>query len=314
MTRILNLEPQDYSPAARALLDRLGSVTDGPLRRPELLAQVGGYDVLIVRLAHRIDREVLERAGRLKAVVSATTGLDHIDTACAESKGITVLSLRGEIEFLRSIPATAEHTWALLLALVRHLPEAVQSVRLGDWQRDRFKGHDLAGRRLGILGLGRIGEKVARYGLAFGMQVSACDPFRSGWMEGVTPADSLAELCAASDALSIHVPLNAQTVRLVDAAALAGLPPGALLVNTARGQVIDEPALLAALESGRLAGAALDVLAEETTGRLKSSPLLAYARSHANLIVTPHLGGATVESMAATEVFMAHKLKEFLER
>jgi D-3-phosphoglycerate dehydrogenase len=313
MSRILNLEPQDYSPVARAVLDRLGDVSDGPLTRSELMDRVRDCNVLIVRLAHHIDREILDRAGRLRVVVSATTGLDHIDTEYAASKGIAILSLRGEVEFLRSIPATAEHTWALLLALVRNLPAAVQSVRDGEWDRDRFKGHELAGKRLGILGLGRIGEKVARYSLAFGMQVSAYDPFRQGWMERVERAGSQADLLGRSDVLSIHVPLNEQTVRLVGETELVCLPAGALLVNTARGQVIDEPALLQTLESGRLAGAALDVLTEETRGQLQSSPLLAYARSHANLIITPHLGGATVESMAATEVFMANKLMEFLE-
>ena len=313
MSRILNLEPQDYSPVARAVLDRLGDVSDGPLTRSELMDRVRDCNVLIVRLAHRIDREILDRAGQLRVVVSATTGLDHIDAEYAASKGIAILSLRGEVEFLRSIPATAEHTWALLLALVRNLPAAVQSVRAGEWDRDRFKGHELAGQQLGILGLGRIGEMVARYGLAFGMRVSAYDPFRQGWMERVERASSQADLFGRSEVLSIHVPLNEQTVRLVGEAELVRLPAGALLINTARGQVIDESALLQALESGRLAGAALDVLAEETRGQLKSSRLLGYARSHANLIITPHLGGATVESMAATEVFMANKLKEFLE-
>jgi D-3-phosphoglycerate dehydrogenase len=298
---------------ARAVLDRLGEVSDGPLTRSELMDRVSGCNVLIVRLAHRIDREILDRAGQLRVVVSSTTGLDHIDAEYAVSKGIAILSLRGEVEFLRSIPATAEHTWALLLALVRNLPAAVQSVRAGEWDRDRFKGHELAGQQLGILGLGRIGEMVAHYGLAFGMRVSAYDPFRQGWMERVERASSQADLFGRSNVLSIHVPLNEQTVRLVGEAELVHLPAGALLVNTARGQVIDELALLQALESGRLAGAALDVLAEETRGQLQTSPLLAYARSHANLIITPHLGGATVESMAATEVFMANKLKEFLE-
>ena len=313
MLRILNAEPENYSPAARTILDRLGTVTDGPLLRPELIARLPDFDVLIVRLGHQVDREVLDHGPRLKAIVSATTGLDHIDTAFAGEKGIAVLSLRGETEFLRSVPATAELTWALLLALVRNLPGAFQSVLNGEWNRDRFKGHDLAGKRLGILGLGRIGEKVARYGLAFGMKVIAYDPFRSGWMDGVEKAATLPDLLAQSDVLSVHIPLNEQTVRLVTAAELACLPAGAVLVNTSRGPVLAEPALLAALESGRLAGAALDVLAGERAAPAQS-PLLAYARTHSNLVLTPHIGGATYESMAATEIFMARKLQTFLEQ
>jgi D-3-phosphoglycerate dehydrogenase len=312
--RILNLEPAGYSVQARRTLEALGEVTDGPLARSRLLDDVGAYDVLIVRLGHRIDREILDRARCLKVVVSATTGLDHIDLECAASRGIAVLSLRGEIDFLRGIPATAEHTWALLLALARGLPAAVQSVLAGEWDRDRFRGRQLARKRLGLLGLGRIGEQVARYGLAFGMQAAAYDPFRAGWIEGVEQAASLPALLARSEVLSIHVPLDGQTTGLIGEAELACLPPGALLVNTSRGRVLDEAALLRALESGRLGGAALDVLADEDPSGLGSSALVAYARRRPNLVITPHLGGATHESMAAAEVFMASKLKEYLER
>jgi D-3-phosphoglycerate dehydrogenase len=310
--RILNLEPENYSAEALAVLQLLGEVEGGPLRREELLDCIGQYDVLIVRLAHQIDRAVLDRAGRLRAIVSATTGLDHIDVDYAASKGIAVLSLRGETDFLRRIPATAEHTWALLLALVRRIPAAHASVLAGEWQRDRFRGADLAGKTLGLLGLGRIGEKVAGYAQAFGMQVLACDPYRRGWIPGVERLADQAELLRRSQILSVHVPLNAETEGLIGAAELALLPVGALLVNTSRGQVLDEAALLAALESGHLGGAALDVLADERQANLVESPLVRYARTHDNLILTPHIGGATRESMAATEIFMAHKLRAFL--
>jgi D-3-phosphoglycerate dehydrogenase len=311
--RILNLEPENYAAAARTILQSLGRVEAGPLKRRALLAQVGVYDILIVRLAHPIDREVLERAARLKVIVTATTGLDHIDIAYAETKSIAVLSLRGETAFLRGIPATAEHTWALLLALTRHIPAAFQSVKAGEWQRDRFKGHDLAGRTLGILGLGRIGGMVARYGQAFGMRVIAFDPYRREWLAGVERAASRDELLRQSQVLSVHVPLNAETTNLLGAAELAQLPPGALLVNTARGQVLDEAALIASLASGHLGGAALDVICNERSGGPAGSDILRYARAHDNLLVTPHIGGATFESMAATEVFMANKLRKYLE-
>lgn len=312
MTVILNLEPENYSPEARAILERLGEVREGPLTRDALLDALPDVNVLIVRLAHQIDAEVLAAAPRLRAIVSATTGLDHIDLKAAAARGVTVLSLRGETEFLRSIPATAEHTWALLLALVRHIPQAFASVVAGEWDRDRFKGHDLAGKRLGILGLGRIGEKIARYGQAFGMTVAAYDPYRKDWPAGVRRFASMPELLANSEVLSVHVPLNEETVHLLGTDELALLPRGALLVNTARGQVLDEGALLAALESGHLAGAALDVLWDERGG-VAASPLVAYARRHDNLLITPHIGGATYESMAATEIFMARKLEAFLQ-
>lgn len=310
--RILNAEPENYSPRALEILQGAGQVRLAALSRAELLAALAEVDALIVRLAFQVDEEVFAAAPHLRAVVSATTGLDHIDLAAAERHGVQVLSLRGEVDFLRSIPATAELTWGLLLALTRNIPSAFSSVLAGEWQRDRFKGHDLAGRRLAILGLGRIGSIVARYGLAFGMRVYAYDPHPLTWVEGVKRTESMEELLVAADVLSIHVPLNPQTVGLVGAEQLNRLPPGALLINTSRGDVLDESALLAALQSGRLAGAALDVLSNERSAGLGSSALVEYARTHANLLLTPHIGGATYESMAATEIFMAHKLVNFL--
>jgi len=314
--RILNAEPDNYSARAEAVLAEIGTVENFTIPNPTpdlFLGRLAEADVLIVRLARQINREVLDAGKRLKAIVSATTGLDHIDLAYAESRGIKVLSLRGEYEFLRSIPATAEHTWGLLLALLRQIPEAHASVLRGEWTRDLFRGHDLAGQTLGILGLGRIGEKIARYGLAFGMRVLAYDPYRSPWIEGVERCHTQAELLKQSQIFTIHVPLNPTTVNLVSSREIGLLPFGAVLINTARGEVIDEAALLAALESGQVAGAALDVLCDERGPARQASPLAAYARQHTNLLLTPHIGGATYESMAATEIFMAQKLKTYLE-
>ena len=312
--RILNAEPENYSAEAASVLATLGEVVNGPMQRAELMAALPQVDVLIVRLGHQVDRQVLDSAGCLKVIGSATTGLDHIDLEAAHSRGIAVLSLRGETEFLRTVPATAEHTWALLLALVRHIPAASQSVRSGHWDRDRFRGHDLAGRTIGILGLGRIGERVAAYANAFDMKVSAYDPERKIWPANVERMQTQSELLARSQILSIHVPLNPSTQSLIGASELERLPRGAFLINTSRGQVIDEAALLRALESGHLAGAALDVLSEERSHSLMASPLIRYAQDHANLLITPHIGGATYESMAMTEIFMAKRLKEFLEK
>ncbi len=311
--RILNAEPEDYSPQALEILRSAGTVEMKALDREGLLAAVRDADILIIRLKFQIDEQVLSAAPRLKALVSATTGLDHIDLEVAARRGVKVLSLKGETEFLRSIPATAELTWGLLLAVTRKIPAAFDSVLRGRWERDEFKGRDLAGKRLGILGLGRIGSMVARYGLAFGMRVMSYDPQPAQWLDGVERSASMADLLAGSDIFSIHVPLNPETRHLIGRTELDLLPPGALLINTARGDILDEQALLEALESGRIGGAALDVLSNERSDALSRSPLIEYARRHSNLILTPHIGGATYESMAATEVFMAEKLVQYLE-
>lgn len=314
MIRILNAEPFGYSAEARAILARVGGVTEQALARAELLAALPEYDVLIVRLAHQLDRELLDVGARLKVIVSATTGLDHIDTNYAATRGIAVLSLRGETAFLRTVHATAEFTWAILLALVRRIAPAFEAVKCGEWDRDRYRGHELDGKHLALLGFGRLGTRVARYGLAFGMQVSTFDPHTTETMAGVRRATSLDELLTNADVLSIHVPLNEITTGMLGARELALLPDHAVVVNTSRGEILDEPALVAALTAGRLAGAALDVVTGERAEGRGAADVVAYARSHGNLLLTPHIAGATHESMTKTEIFMAHKLEEFLRR
>jgi len=312
--RILNAEPEGYCDEARAILKEIGEVVEEPIPQEQLADRVKGFHVLIVRLGLRVTREVLEAADKLRVVVTATTGLDHIDLTAAAERGVTVLSLRGDTEFLQTIPATAEHTWALLLSLVRRVPWAFKSVLEGGWDRDRFRGIELAGRRLGILGLGRIGEQVARYGLAFGMNVGAYDPYRQGWVDGVKRFESLENLLRWSEILTVHVPLSEETRGLLDKKRLSLLPHGAVVINTSRGPIIDESALVELLENGHLAGVAVDVLTDEQVPeRRMRSPLLRYAMDHENLLITPHLGGATLESMQRTEVHMAKKLKKFFE-
>lgn len=312
--RILNVEPLGFSPEARAILGQLGQVIDLPLNRSELLSQLADYDVLIVRFGQQVNREMINAGRRLRAIVTAATGVDHIDVDYARSRGIEVLSLRGEYEFLETVSAAAEHTWALLLALSRRIPQAFNSVRDGVWDRDLFRGRELWGKRLGIVGLGRIGRKVAGYAHPFGLHVAAYDPYARQWIEGVERCSTLSELLFQSEIISLHVPLTKDTVKIVGREQLLQLPRGAVLINTSRGEVVDEKALLDCLESGHLAGAAVDVICHENSeAGIHQSPLLAYARAHDNLLITPHIGGATDESMAKTEVFMASKLARFLE-
>lgn len=312
--RILNAESAGYSQEAAALLVRAGDVRLEDLDRRALLDRISWATALIVRLRHRVDDDLLARAPDLKVVATATTGLDHLDLDAARRRGVTVLSLRGETEFLDTVHATAEHAWALLLALSRRIPWAHRHATTEPWDRDRFRGRELAGRALGVLGMGRIGRRVARCGLAFGMKVAGCDPSPADWPTDVERLPDPESLARRSDVLSVHVPLSPATRGLVNARVLAALAPGAVLVNTSRGAVVDEDALAAALESGALGGAALDVLAGETAdGGPHRSRLLSLARDRTDVLVTPHVGGATFESMARTEVFMAEKLLRFCQ-
>ena len=204
--RILNAEPNGYSSRARAELEEVADVTEEVLDREALMRALPVYDALIVRLGHLVDAPLLEAGPQLRVVATATTGLDHIDLEAAKERGVEVLSLRGESDFLRGVVATAEHTWALLLALLRRIPIASAAAEKGEWDRDVFRGRELDGKRLGIVGLGRIGERVARYGHAFGMEVCGYDRHREVWPSDLTRMPTLEALLESSDVLTIHVP------------------------------------------------------------------------------------------------------------
>ena len=309
--KVLMAEPDRFSPRALEALGRFAEVrmADGGLRG--LLDGAGWADVLWVRLRHAIDRTVMDAAPGLRAIVTPTTGLNHIDVSEAGRRGIEVLSLRGETGFLRDVRATAELTIGLMLSLLRRLPGAFEHVRDGGWDRDRFRGNELAGMTVGIIGYGRLGTLVARYLSAFDATVLVSDP---GVSAAALPAGlrlaSLNELLERSSLVSLHVNLIEQTEGMFGPAEFAAMKQGAWLVNTARGELVDENALLAALETGRLSGAAVDVLSGEQTR--ERQPLVEYARRHGNLLITPHIGGCTAESMEKTELFMAGKLEAAL--
>lgn len=318
--RILLAEKSSFSAIGLQALSEIAPLTALDLSQSQLAEALPGYDILVVRLGLRIDAHILSQAAsaaganRLVAIASPTTGLDHIDLQAAERFGVAVLSLKGERAFLDQVFATAEHTIALMLSLVRSVPAAFTSVQQGEWRRDLFRGRELNGRTLGIIGCGRLGSMVAGYGLAFGMRVVVYDPYQSRLPQGIEIANSLEDLLRQSQVVSLHVPLNGETTGLFDATCFAAMQPGAILVNTARGAVIDEPALLAALNSGKLAGAALDVLADEPPQGF-SLALVEWAQRQPNrLIITPHIGGATQESVEKADLFIAGKLADYLQR
>jgi D-3-phosphoglycerate dehydrogenase / 2-oxoglutarate reductase len=306
--KILVSESSAFSCEAAALLREHGDLVLADLDRAGVLSAVKDTDVLWVRLRHRIDAEVMAAAPGLKIIITPTTGLNHIDLNEAERRDIKVLSLQGETEFLNDVRATAEHTMGLMLCLLRRVPSAVADVQKGDWDRDRFKGRELFGKTIGIVGYGRLGRIVGKYLKAFDVRILVNDPHIDQ-----QPIDSgisivgLEDLLQESDIVSLHVNLSDRTRNFFGNQQFSRMKSGAWFVNTARGELIDEMALLDALRSGRLAGAALDVLCGEQQNVMDNHPLVAYAREHDNLFITPHMGGCTVESMEKTEVFMAKK-------
>ena len=311
---ILIAESSNFSEAAAERLEEAGQTIFADLDRQELLKAVVAADVLWVRLRHRIDREVINAASRLAVIATPTTGLNHIDLHEADRRGIRVISLRGETAFLDQIFATAEHTLALTLGLLRHLPAASSHANEGGWNRDLFRGGELHGKTAGIIGYGRVGRMVAGYLQAFGMTVLAADTDPSR-----TPANSqikivpLAELLERSDLVSLHVSFSEGNAGFFGRNEFERMKPGSWFINTSRGELVDEGALLHALVSGKLASAALDVLSDERSSGMGHHALVEYARSHDNLVITPHIAGCTVESMQKTENFLAEKVVAFLE-
>jgi D-3-phosphoglycerate dehydrogenase len=309
--KILNMADITACPDVFSPLAGLAEVTHLPANATALLENIADYDIYFASLYVRLTSEVIARAERLRAVVTPSTGLDHLDLASLEARNIALLSLKEDIEFLDRVTATAEMAWALLLATVRRLPFAFDAARSGHWARDEFRGHQISGKTLGVLGYGRLGKIVAEYAKAFRMRVLACETKQITPAPGVQMVD-FATLLRDSDVISIHIHLNEANRHFINADALRAMKFGAVLINTSRGAIIDERALLEALENGHLGGAGLDVIEGEWREDLRSHPLIAYANHHQNLVISPHTGGVTYESQQMAYTRMVEKLKAFL--
>ena len=265
----------------------------------ELREIIGEYDALIVRSATKVDAALLERAENLKVIGRAGIGLDNVDVEAATRHGILVVNAPQS-----NVLSAAEHTMALLLAQARNIPQAHEALRAGAWEREKFSGIELHGKTLGIVGLGRVGTLVAQRASAFGMRLVAYDPYvapaRAGQM-GVELCDTVAEVCRRADFITIHLPKTAETEGIIGDAELDEVRPGVRIVNTARGGLIDEDALVRALKDGRVAGAAVDVFVGEpvTEHQLFELP---------NVVVTPHLGASTAEAQDKAGLAIAEQI------
>lgn len=253
----------------------------------ELAQRIGEYEGIVIRSATKMTAGLIERATRLKVIGRAGVGVDNVDVPAATRRGIVVANAPES-----NVVTAAEHTMALLLALARNIPQAYVSLTSGRWERSKFSGVELYEKTLGIVGFGRIGQLVAHRARGFGMRVLAHDPFVSAERYrdlGVEKAEGVDEIYAQSDFITIHLPKTPETEGFIDAGALAKMRDGVRILNVARGGLLDEAALKDALDSGRVAGAALDVFPTEP---MTENPLFSYP----NVVVTPHLGASTAEA------------------
>ena len=253
----------------------------------ELAERIGSYEGIVIRSATKMTADLIERATNLRAIGRAGVGVDNVDVEAATKRGIVVANAPES-----NVVTAAEHTMALLLALARNVPQAYASLMEGKWDRSKYSGVELYEKTLGIVGFGRIGQLVAQRARGFNMRVLAFDPFVSAerYRElGVEKADSVEDVYAQADFITIHLPKTPETEGFIDAAAFAAMRDGVRLLNVARGGLIDEEALKDALDSGKVAGVALDVFKSEP---MTEHPLFGYP----NVIATPHLGASTAEA------------------
>ena len=301
-SRILVAEP--LAAEGLALLRERHTIDERPgLSRPDLLSAIPDYDALIVRSQVAVDAELIAAGTRLVVIGRAGVGVDNIDLDAATRAGITVVNAP-----TGNTVAAAEHTLALLFAVARRIAEADASVRAGAWRRHQLTGLEMRGRTLGIVGLGKIGQAIARRAAAFEMQVIGSDPYLTGVQAANHGVELVAfdVLLARADVVTVHVPLTRATEGLIGREAIARMKPGAIALNVARGGIVDEAALAEALRDGRLAGAGIDVFQNEPP---VGSPLL----DAPNTVLTPHLGASTVEAQVAVAEEVAAQVVDVLE-
>ena len=294
----------ELSPQALAVFKARGveAVVNTTLSKDDLLKVIPAFDGLAVRSATKATDKVIAAAGRLKVIGRAGIGVDNIDIKAATAKGIIVMNT----PFGNSI-TTAEHAITLMLSLARQIPAADRSTHAGKWEKNRFLGTEITGKTLGVIGCGNIGSIVAERGVGLKMKVIAYDPFLTperAQMLGVEKVE-LDDLFRRADVVTLHTPLIDKTRNIVDAKAIAKMKKGVRIINCARGGLVDEVALKAALDSGHVAGAALDVFAEEPA---KAHPLFGYE----NVVCTPHLGASTVEAQENVAVQVAEQMSDYL--
>jgi len=310
MLKIRIAEIENFSSIVISELNKIAEVDVIETEKTQLTKCLEEYDVFWFRLKFKIEEKDFPKKCRCKYILCPVTGLDHIDLIACEKRGIKVLSLKGEIRFLKKVRATAELTLALTLTLLRQIPQAIDSVKNFNWQRDLFKGNEIFDKKVGIVGVGRLGKITSHYFNALGAEVYGYDIVDFD-EEICKKVDSLEELVSIVDILSIHVAYQESTHHFINKAIFDQMKPSALLINTSRGGVINSQDLIEALDQKKIAGAALDVVENEYD--ILGNKLIEYSTLNKNLIITPHIGGNTWESFEKTENFLLQKLIKEIE-
>lgn len=305
--KMLCREPENFSSECFEILNQKVSLTVESMSQYKFDEIAKQYDALLVRFNTMVDSKVMGDNSKVKAIVSPTTGLDHIDLQAANKFGVSVYSLKGERDFLDNVSGTAELTIGLMITVVRRIPASMESVKSYIWKQHDFRGMQLRGKTLGILGFGRLGTMVSKVALAMNMNVFVFDPYVNHFPPNIKVSKDMNELLAHSDIITLHASLNDETIHLISDQQIEKMKQNVVIINTARGGLIDTNALLNGLKSGKIGAAALDVLEGENLVYENNHPLIDYAKKNQNLIITPHIGGATNESVKQADLFLLSK-------
>jgi phosphoglycerate dehydrogenase-like enzyme/CMP-N-acetylneuraminic acid synthetase len=328
----INIDNEDDFADAEKILNRKTVLYSGPVENFEVVKRKLGnkfnleiaeptpesllpkfekcFAYLDASMKVHISAETIEKAKNLKVVATATTGTDHIDVVALETRGIGFFSLKGRKELLSNLTSTAEHSWLLLSACARKFRGAIKNVEDRGWDRINFPGTMMKGKTLGIIGMGRLGAWMARYAQAFDMRVQGTDPFVLEFPAGVKRV-SMDELVATSDFITTHVNYTPEVKNLISGEIIRKMKKGMIFINTSRGALVDEQALVEELESGRIAAVGADVLTSEP--EIATSPLWQYAQTHNNVIITPHIGGFCPEAVDLTVAFSCDRILNYFE-
>ncbi len=314
MIKILCPEPDSFSQKGLKYASTFANLTATTLTQNEFKKIAVNYDALLIRFNTKVTNSFFQKNSKIKAIISPTTGLDHIDMGAARINGVKVYHLRGETSFLKDISGTSELAIGLMLSVMRKIPQSFDSVKDGQWSASSFRGNEVSGKILGVIGCGRLGTKVCKSAIALGMNVISYDPFISKFPEGVKSKKNQLELLTEADIISLHVPLLPETRHLIGEKEINSMKTGVIIINTSRGAIIETKSLVKNLENSKIYSAAVDVMEDEHLFLAKNHPLVRYASKRDNLIITPHIGGATYESVEKTDLFILKKYEEELTK
>ncbi|KQR72127.1 D-isomer specific 2-hydroxyacid dehydrogenase family protein [Pedobacter sp. Leaf176] len=314
MKTVLIFEPLDFSAKVIATLTEHGFEVSLNKDNISIREALEKYSLIYMRLGVKIDAKLLDECNSIKCrfILIPATGIDHVDEQACYKHQIQIISFKNKKELLKDIRATAELTMALTLTLLRNIIPAIESTKSGIWNRDLFRGRDIFGKKVGIIGYGRLGSIVSNYFHTFGAIVQVYEKNAVELPSHFERASSINDIFLNNEIITLHVDYQESNIQLINSSNLMLATKQPVFINTSRGQLVNEADLLVALENKVIGGAAIDVVNEEL-GFNPKNPLVAYANHHSNLIITPHIGGCTIDSSHKTEEIITNELLDLIK-